>query len=461
MNETRERIAVVGAGLVGSLWALMLTRRGYTVDIFDRRPDPRTAGDLGGRSINLALSERGWKALDLAGVQDEVREISMPVKGRRMHGLDGGLTFQPYGRAEGGRFGEGECIYSVARGSLNRLLLEAAEKTGQAQVHFNHKLEDYRQDDEGVTLNFGAGGERKADRLFGTDGVFSAVRMRMMKGDRFDSSLEYLKHGYKELELKADDQGGFQLPSDGLHIWPRGHFMLMALPNPDGSFTCTLFAPFEGPDSFEEITDSDAALAYFKKHFPDFVPLMPDLKSQWDSHPKSSMAMVKCAPWHEGDRVALVGDSAHAIVPFYGQGMNCGFEDCTVLDGLMDGFLDAKSGGHWGEMLAQYSELRKENGDAILELALRNFIEMRDLTGDPMFLLQKRIEGRIAQEHPDRWVPLYSQVTFTHIDYAEALKRGNRQRAIMRQVMDRPDIENVSDSPEIVAQAIALLQEDA
>ncbi len=448
MSDLRvsERVAVIGAGLVGSLWALMLARRGYIVDVYDRRPDPCLAGDVGGRSINLALSERGWKALDLAGVQNAVRTIAMPIKGRRMHAVDGSLTFQPYGREEGGRFGEGECIYSVARGSLNRLLLEAAEATGQTTVHFDHKLEDYRQDGEGVTLHFGEQGEPRCDRLFGTDGAFSAVRMRMMKADRFDVEQKYLEHGYKEIELSPDGAGDFQLPSDGLHIWPRGHFMLMALPNPDGSFTCTLFAPYEGADSFAEIANADAAQAYFEKHFPDIVPLLPNLKAQWTDHPTSSLAMVSCEPWHEGDRVALVGDSAHAIVPFYGQGMNCGFEDCTVLDGLMgDGGVK-----DWSTMLAKYSSLRKPSGDAILELALRNFIEMRDLTGDAQFLLQKRIERKLAQQYPDRWVPLYSQVTFTHIDYAEALRRGDVQRAIMRQVMDRPDIDEIWDNEELL-----------
>ena len=449
-----ERVAVVGAGLVGSLWALMLARLGYVVDVYDRRSDPRTAGNVGGRSINLALSERGWKALDLAGIQDEVRAIAMPIKGRRMHAVDGSLTFQPYGRAEGGRFGEGECIYSVARGSLNRLLLEAAEGTGQTTVHFDHKLEDYQCDETGVALSF-ANGERHCDRLFGTDGAFSAVRMRMMKADRFNVEQSYLEHGYKEIELSPDDTGAFKLPSDGLHIWPRGHFMLMALPNPDGTFTCTLFAPYEGKDSFAEISDAEAAQGYFEKHFPDIVQMIPDLKSQWNDNPTSSLAMIKCDPWHEGDRVALVGDSAHAIVPFYGQGMNCGFEDCSVLHTL----LEAGGAKDWSAMLSQYSTLRKANGDAIRELALRNFIEMRDLTGDANFLLQKRIERKLADRFPDRWVPLYSQVTFTHIDYAEALKRGDRQRAIMQRVMDRPDIEQMWDSDEVLQSALDILSE--
>jgi kynurenine 3-monooxygenase len=275
----------------------------------------------------------------------------------------------------------------------------------------------------------------------------------MMRTDRFDFEQKYLGHGYREVEMRPAVGGGFRMREDCLHIWPRGEFMLMALPNPDRTFTCTLFAPYEGENGLNAIESAAAARAYFNKHFPDVMPLLPDFDEDWARHPTSSLVMTRCFPWNFGGRVALMGDAAHAIVPFYGQGMNSGMEDCTVLDELMDAH-----GDDWEAMFAQYTELRKPAGDAILELALRNYIEMRDKTGDKRFLLQKRIEARLAQRYPGRWLPLYSQVTFSHTPYHEALAAGKRQDEIMAKVMARPDIAEVWNHDEVAEAAMAMLE---
>ena len=452
-------MAVVGAGLVGSLTALLLANRGHHVDVYERRRDPRKVGDAAGRSINLALSERGWRALEKAGAVEAVRSIAMPVKARCMHGRDGALTYQPYGLPEKGRFGHDQCIYSVARGPLNRILLEAAEATGRVKVHFEHRLSDFTLGDSGVTLDFEGRDPVAHDRIFGTDGAFSAVRQRMMKTDRFDFSQSYLEHGYKEIAMPPNAAGDFAIDPEALHIWPRGHFMLMALPNPDRTFTCTLFAPFEGPDGFSGIPDADAARRYFDSHFPDVLPLVPDFDSHWVSNPTSSLVTTRCNPWHLGDRVLLLGDAAHAIVPFYGQGMNSGFEDARVLADLLDAHGGTVPDAAWRDLMGEFTALRKANGDAIGDLALRNFVEMRDRTGDPRFLLQKRIERRLTDRHPDRWIPLYSMVTFSHLPYAEAMKLGRIQDGIMAEVMDRPDIEAAWDGEDVERQALELAAE--
>ena len=457
-------MVVVGAGLVGSLWALMLARRGCTVDVYERRPDPRKGPVAGGRSINLALSDRGWKALERAGIADKVREIAMPIEGRLMHAVDGSLTFQRYGLedAKGVFAGDPQCIYSISRANLNKLLVEAAESHEEVRVHFGHKCTDVdlRETSAGVKIQFegedGVAKEVMASRVFGTDGAFSAVRDRMMRTDRFDFEQRYLGHGYREVEMRPSADGGFRMREDCLHIWPRGEFMLMALPNPDRTFTCTLFAPYEGENGLNAIESAQAARAYFEKHFPDVMPLLPDFEADWERHPTSSLVMTRCYPWNIGGRVALMGDAAHAIVPFYGQGMNSGMEDCTVLDELME-----THGEDWDGMFARYTELRKPAGDAILELALRNYIEMRDKTGDQRFLLQKRIEAKLAQRYPGRWLPLYSQVTFSHTPYHEALAAGKRQDEIMAKVMDRPDIGVVWDSDEVAEAAMAMLEANA
>jgi len=452
MVNKNEHHAVVGAGLIGGLWALLLAQRGYKVTLYDRRPDPRKAGVDAGRSINLALSDRGWRAMEKAGVDEVVRKIALPVKGRMMHDLEGNQFFQQYGNDD-------QFIYSVSRGGLNMLLVEEAEKHPLVDVKFDYPCSGYKLNDDGlVSVEFKDGSSIVHDRLFGTDGVYSAVRSTMIKIDRFNYTQQYIPHGYKEILMLPSDDGDYRIAENGLHIWPRGQFMFMALPNPGGSFTCTLFAPFEGEDSFERIQSDEDVLNFYKKHFPDSLDMLPNLIEDWNQNPVSSMCTVKCFPWNDGGRVALLGDSAHAIVPFYGQGMNCGFEDCSILSELIDGLPKNASNSNWSSILDEYSIIRKPAADAILDLALHNYIVMRDKTGDRKYQLQKKIEARITEAYPDKWKPLYSLVTFSHTSYDEALKRGNLQQAVMNFVMSQSDIESIWESEKIIELAINTLE---
>ncbi|MFY7971839.1 MAG: FAD-dependent oxidoreductase [Flavobacteriales bacterium] len=443
-----QKIAIVGAGLVGGLWAVYLAKRGHQVDVFDRRPDIRKMKVVQGKSINLALSDRGWRGLEGAGIGDDIRKVAIPMSGRLMHAVDGTLTYQPYGK-------DGQAIYSVSRGVLNQTLVRCAADQPGVQLYFSHRCKDVDLNSNTISFINEENGElveKKYDRIFGTDGAFSAVRTRLTKVDRFDFSQTYLSHGYKELEIPANPDGTHRLRPDCLHIWPRGEFMMIALPNMDGSFTCTLFIAFEGKYSFEHLKTEDQVRAFFHEHFPDALPMMPELTQDFFANPNASLVMTKVNPWNYKDQVCLMGDAAHAIVPFYGQGMNCGFEDCTVLNQLLE-----KHNENWTDAFAEYSKVRKPAGDAILELALRNYIEMRDKTGDPAFLLQKKIEARFSAKYPEKWIPLYTQVTFSHIPYAEALASGDRQEAIMQKVMSRADIGEIWDSEEVEQEILAAL----
>jgi kynurenine 3-monooxygenase len=445
---SKKNVAVIGAGLVGSLWAVYLARQGYTVKVFDRRPDIRKMKIVQGKSINLALSDRGWKGLEGAGVGDEIRKVALPMTGRLMHAVDGTLTYQPYGK-------DGQAIYSVSRGLLNQTLLHCADGYENVSLEFNHRCTDidlkenvvHFFDEEKKSQTF-----QKFDLIFGTDGAFSAVRSKLTKLDRHDYSQTYLDHGYKELEIPANADGTHRMRKDCLHIWPRGEFMMIALPNIDGSFTCTLFIAFEGKHALEHLKTPTAVTSFFQEHFPDALALMPELVDDFFANPDASLVMTKCFPWHYEDKVCLLGDAAHAIVPFYGQGMNAGFEDCSVMQRLINEYE-----GDFKKILPAFTTERKPAGDAILELALRNYIEMRDKTADKEFLLQKKIEAKFSAKYPERWIPLYSQVTFSHIPYAEALKNGDRQQKIMDQIMSRPDIEASWDSDEVENQILSLL----
>jgi len=439
---------IVGAGLVGSLWAVYLSKAGYKVTIYERRPDIRKAEISAGKSINLALSVRGWTALKGVGVEHEVDSIAIPMPGRIMHDEAGKTTYQPYGK-------EGEAIYSVSRGGLNAKMMDIAEQRGKATIHYNIQCVGADLEAGIVHLKNSLSGEHfddKADVVFACDGAFSAVRYNaMQKTDRFDYSQDFIDDGYRELLLPANGDGSYKIDKNALHIWPRGRFMLIALPNEDGSFTCTLFMPFKGENSFETLTNDAAVTKFFKETFRDFYDLCPDLLDSWHGNPLSSLAIVRCYPWTIG-KFALMGDSAHATVPFYGQGMNGGFEDCTVMARLME-----KHQEDWPKVFAEYQEERKPDGDALQDLSVHNYYVMRDYVADPMFLLQKKIEGLFSKTYPDKWMPLYSQVSFSNIRYSEAWNAGMRQDAIMKKVMNRPDIEAVWDSKEIQDEILKLV----
>jgi len=436
----KKEITIIGAGLVGSLLSIYLSRKGYKVKVFERRTDMRKEKISAGRSINLALSDRGIKALEEVGIMDEIRKICIPMHGRQIHNADGSTGFQPYGK-------QGQFINSVSRGELNKTLMDLAEKNG-VQIFFNHKCEkiDWNANEIVFEVANLIPQTVSVDLLFAADGAYSAGRLQhQLQHDRFQYDQFYIDYGYKELNIPAGKDGSFKMQKKALHIWPRGNFMLIALPNIDGSFTCTLFFPFEGEPSFASLNTKEKVRSFFEKIFPDAVPLMPTLEEDFFANPTSSLVTVKCFPWIRGDRFALIGDAAHAIVPFFGQGMNCGFEDCSVLNKLIE-----KHNEDWATILSEYQSLRKPDGDAIAELALNNFIEMRDKVGDPKFLLQKKIEAKLHEKYPDKWIPAYSQVTFSpQIRYSEALERGKKQEAIMQELMKMKEFEEKLDSEEV------------
>lgn len=437
----KKDITIIGAGLVGSLLSIYLSRRGYKVRIYERRADMRKEKMSAGRSINLALSDRGLLALEKVGLADEVKKISIPMHGRYIHNLDGSTAFQPYGK-------EGQYINSVSRGTLNMKLIDLAEQHG-VQIFFNEKCTTLDWDKDVLEFENTSGANvpsASADLVFGADGAFSAARLQhQLRHDKFNYQQYYIDCGYKELTIPPTADGNFAMEVNALHIWPRKDYMLIALPNLDKTFTCTLFFPFEGKASFEKLTTTDKVKDFFEKIFPDAVKLMPDYINEFFTNPTSSLVTVKCFPWIREDKFALIGDAAHAIVPFFGQGMNCGFEDCRVLDGLID-----KHNEDWLAILKEYQSLRKPDADAIADLAINNFTEMRDKTADPKFLLQKKIEAKLHEKYPDKWIPAYSQVTFSpHIRYSEALQRGQRQEAIMQEIMKEADIETSWDNDDL------------
>ncbi|MFM7217515.1 MAG: FAD-dependent oxidoreductase [Bacteroidota bacterium] len=435
----KKNITILGAGLVGSLLSIYLSRRGYKVTVYERRPDMRKEKLSAGRSINLALSDRGWRGLEGVGIAEDIRRIGIPMYGRMMHSVAGETTYQQYGE-------DGQAIYATSRGILNCEMMNLAERSG-VEIHFGHRCTgvDLERKEARFERGDGTSITIQSDLIFGSDGAFSAARLAMQLGtDRFQYGQQYLEHAYKELVITPGANGSFRMEKNALHIWPRGGYMMIALPNLDGSFTCTLFFPFEGRQSFSSLTTKAAVRLFFQEVFPDTLPLMPTLEEDFFSNPTSSLVTVRCSPWIYKDHVALIGDAAHAIVPFYGQGMNCGFEDCTVLNNLLDEY-----GDDWSRVLPAYQTSRKPNADAIADLALMNFIEMRDKVGQPEFLLQKKIEARMHQLHPSKWLPLYSQVTFSKIPYATALLNGVKQEEIMRRVMSMPSIEKRWDSPEV------------
>ncbi|WP_420321832.1 FAD-dependent oxidoreductase [Flagellimonas sp.] len=446
MTQTSKNIAIIGSGLVGSLLAIYLKKRGHAVTVFDRRPDIRTI-EFSGRSINLAMSNRGWRALREVGLEDSIKEIAIPLEKRAMHVNEKPVYFQKYGK-------DGEAIWSISRGILNRKMIDLAEESG-AKFKFNEKVWDIDLPEAKLFTGETEKSEWKEyqyDLIFGCDGAFSRVRHKMQRRSRFDYSQSFINVGYKELTIPPNADGSHKLEKNSFHIWPRGKFMLIAMPNIDGSFTCTLFLPFEGPVSFESITNTKEAQEFFKTYFPNVRKEIENLAKDFFKNPTSAMVTMKCYPWTYWNKVALVGDSAHAIVPFYGQGMNAGFEDIFVLNGLIGQY-----GDDWETIFSEYQKQRKPNADAIAELSYRNFVEMSSKTADQKFLLQKKIEKWFSNKHPDKWIPVYSRVTFSDKPYAEALAIGDMQEKIMKEVMQLPDIAEKWDSEEVEKKILALL----
>lgn len=435
-----KQATIIGAGLVGSLWAVYLSKAGYKVKIAERRKDMRKENISAGKSINLATSYRGWKALDEVGIGNEIRKIAIPMYGRTMHDEGGNTTYQPYGLKD-------QAIFSVSRGEINAKLMDIAEQYG-AELFFN-------EDCTGADLNNGVvylrnsetgkTSEIKSDVVFATDGAFSAVRYNaMQKLDKFDYSQKYIEDGYREILLPANNDGSYKLEKNTLHIWPRGRFMLIALPNFNGSFTCTLFMPFEGhKHCFNNLTSKTKVEGFFKSVFPDFFKLMPEVADAWEDHPLSSLAIIRCFPWTHG-KTALMGDAAHATVPFFGQGMNCGFEDCSVMYNLMK-----KHNEDWNKIFREYETVRKPNGDAVQDLSLLNYVVMRDRVADEDYLLQQKVERRMNELYPDKYFPMYSMVSFTDIEYHTALKKGQKQDEIIKEEIIKYKINSASSQEEI------------
>lgn len=446
MQEAKE-IAIVGSGLVGSLLAIYLKKLGHSVTVFDRRPDVRQV-EFSGRSINLAMSNRGWKALQEVGIEEEIRSIAIPMAKRALH-VDGKPQyFQPYGK-------EGEAIYSISRGVLNRKMIDLAEGVG-VNFKFEEKIWDVGLSNGRLFSGKSEKGRWKEypfDLIFGADGAFSRIRHKMQRQSRFNYSQKFINVGYKELHIPANPDGSHKLDKNSFHIWPRGEFMLIAMPNINGSFTCTLFMPFEGERSFETTRTDTEVQNFFEEFFPDIKDEISNLRSDFLKNPTSALVTIKCYPWSYGDKVALIGDAAHAIVPFYGHGMNAGFEDISVLKNLI-----TTHGDDWQRIFQKFQEERKPNTDAIAELSYRNFLEMSSKTADESFLLRKKIEKKFAEKYPEKWVPLYTRVTFSERPYSEALKIGDKQAQIMDEIMATVDIQEKWNSEEIENRMLLLLQ---
>ena len=416
------KFILIGSGLAGGLLAAYLGRRGYEVDLYERRSDPREGNLVGGRSINLALSTRGIHALEQIGIADEVLKHAIPMRGRMIHPAAAGSApiFAPYD------VDPNKHINSIGRAALNTTVIEAAQRYPNVHVKFNHKCTEVDIDSPTAQLlNTSTSQPITAlgDAVIGVDGAFSAVRQSMqLKIDKFEYDESYLAHGYKELTIPPGRDGSWRMEKEALHIWPRKSFMMIALPNPDGSFTCTLFWEFEGPRSFATTKTDDDVRRFFEEEFPDAVPLMPNLLDDFKNNPTGSLVTIRCAPWLYKDKVALVGDAAHAVVPFYGQGMNAAFEDCVVLDECLAEFPQDRQ-----RAFAEYFQRRKANADALADLALENFIEMRDKTASRTFRAKKKLDHFLEAALPGIYLPLYTMVTFTRIPYAEAARRARLQ----------------------------------
>lgn len=438
MKDNDRQIIISGAGLAGSLLAVMLARRGFQVTVYEKRADMRKVEQSAGRSINLALANRGIAALVHARVMDRVRPLMLPMPGRMLHDKEGKLKFQRYS------VNKDEINYSASRGELNKALMDAAEETGRVTLKFEHEITDVDFERRELHVINTASGENIVEsgcRVIAADGAGSPVRLAMSKKLGIKNSQEMLDHAYKELSIPAADDGSFRIDPEALHIWPRGGYMVIALPNLDGSFTVTLFLPKTGNPGFESLTSAEAVEEFFKTEFPDLFPLLENLEEEFFDNPTGALGTVRCHPWHADDFTLLLGDAAHAIVPFHGQGMNCAFEDCLVLDQLIE-----MQGADWESVFPAFSEIRKPNAEAIADMALDNYIEMRDSVRDPRFHLRKQLEFELEQKHPDKFIPRYSMVMFhPEISYAEAQQRGAAQRALLdRHIADCESLQDVA-----------------
>jgi kynurenine 3-monooxygenase len=425
----KNEISILGSGLIGSLLSIYLRKRGLDVTVYEKRADNRTLEyKEEGRSINMALSDRGWKALEKVGLKEKVLSLTIPMYGRKIHNEHGDTTFIPYGK-------EGQAIFSISRGRFNQLLIDEAEKVG-VKINFEHKIEDIDLRVNELTVSSPGKSPEKigSEVIIGSDGAYSSLRNAMLKQVRFNFKQEYISHGYKELSIPPTESGEFAMDPNALHIWPRGSFMLIALPNPDKSFTCTLFLPFEGGRvSFENIRDKKDLKGVFQTYFDDAYHLMPQLDEQYFTNPTSALIDIECYPWML-NKALLIGDASHAMVPFYGQGMNCGFEDCFILDSLIEKLGTTT----WELVFAKFQKIRKPDTDAISQLAMENFEEMKEEVADPKFVIRKKIEAKLHSLYPKDWIPLYTMVTFSDMPYSEAYILGKLQEKIMDRVMSDP-----------------------
>ncbi len=428
-----EKITIIGGGLAGSLAAIYMAKRGFEVNLFERRPDMRKASVYQGRSINLALSTRGLHALEKIGLNKEILSDAIPMYGRMMHSKTGELSYHPYGK-------EGQAINSVSRGRLNQKLIELADEFENINIYFNSRCADVDIDKTTATFILEDGSTKTVTgtRIIGTDGAFAATRGKLQISDRFNYSQNYLHVGYKELVIPEGENNSFLMEKNALHIWPRGSFMMIALPNPAGDFTCTLFMPFE---LFEGIKSKEEVGNFFREHFSDAVPMMPTLLEDYMANPTSSLVTVRCYPWVKGDKLALAGDAAHAVVPFYGQGMNCSFEDIVVLDNMVE-----KYGDDWTTIFDEYQKERKPNADAIADLAIQNYYEMADKVGDKHFLHKKHIEHELTELYPNQFKSQYELTTFSLSPYKYALDQGKKNDALLEHIIANKAEEKIHDA---------------
>ena len=423
-------VKILGAGLCGSLLSIILARRGYPVVIYEARSDPRDLSQAAGRSINLAMSSRGIKALKYAGIFDQVEPLLMPMTGRMLHFQNGAQELQPYGQKED------EVIYSVSRFNLNQILIDTAEKKYQVEIKFEHKVLSYDTHQDKILMQSPAGEySLDAEAIIVANGAGSVIRKAFNNIEPIKPKESILPHSYKELTIPANADGSFQLQEDALHVWPRGQFMLIALPNPAGDFTLTLFMPTNGENSFSELTSDKKVNEFFNHFFASAVPLLPNLNDEFKTNPTGILGTVRCQHWHDADKLLLMGDAAHALVPFHAQGMNFAFDDCVELDKVIE-----NNEGDWLKIFQNFEKNQYKNAQAIQEMALDNYIEMRDGVLDPKYALRKELSFELEQRMPNRFIPRYSMVMFhDQIPYAVSYQRGEIQKKLLEELTKNAD----------------------